>query len=145
MSRRLTLIVAAALLSLLAASGAVVASEPEIDPDTTVSIENSDPGLELPGATPIQPDPTITDPRPHAWDHIAVSSDGMTLSIYFWMVIEDCNGLHSVTVSSTDSGIDVQLATGIPAGAEDMACIELAQLYVTTVTLEEPLISGAVG
>jgi len=142
MTKRLFLVIAAALLTVVAASATVVASEPEVDPDTTVSSPNIDIVEDPIGATPIEPDPTVVEVRPHAWDRIVVSSDGLTLSIYFWMGIPECNGLHSVDVSQAVSGIAVQLATGIPAGAVDMVCIEIAQLYVTTVALEAPLITN---
>lgn len=142
MTKRLFLVIATALLSVVAMSSAVAASEPTIDPETSVSVENIDTTADEVGATPIEPDPTVVEVRSHAWDRIVVSSDGVTLSIYFWMGIPDCNGLHSVDVSQTDSGISVRLATGIPAGAADMVCIEIAQLYVTTITLEEALITN---
>jgi hypothetical protein len=143
MSRKRCLILAISLLSLMAISGPVGATEPAVDPDTSVSVENASVAPEGAGATPIQPDPTVTNPRPHTWDRIVVSSDGLMLDIYFWMGIEECNGLHSVTVSPTDNGIDVALQTGTPAGAEDMVCIEIAQVYVTSVTLEQPLIGNS--
>ncbi len=143
MSTRFALILATVVLSLVAAAAPVVANEPSIDPDQAVSVENVDSGIDETGSTMIGPDPTVTNARPHAWDHIVVGADGLTLSVYFWMGIEDCNGLHSVTVTPTATGIDLQLQTGIPVGAEDIACIEIAQLYVTTVTLPEPLITNA--
>ena len=142
MLRGLALIIAAAALGLAAVSGAVVASEPALDLDDPVSSDLIEPLPGEIGATPIEPDPTVENPRPHAWDRIVVSSDGLTLSVYFWMGIEKCNGLHSVTVSPTDSGIDLLLATGTPAGSGDMVCIEIAQSFVTTVTLDEPLITN---
>lgn len=95
------------------------------------------------GATAIEADATVQDPRPHTWDRVVVASDGVTLNIFFWMGIEQCNGLHSVNITTTDSGIDLRLLTGIPAGVPtDIVCIELAQLYRTTAVLDEPLITG---
>jgi hypothetical protein len=95
------------------------------------------------GATAIAADPTVQDPRPIAWDHIVVAPDGRSLTVYFWMGVQDCNGLHSVVVTPTDTGIDVSVLVGIPAGTESRICIELAQLYRTTVVLDEPLIANA--
>ena len=144
MSTRFALILATVVLSLVAASAPVVANEPSIDPDQAVSVETVNSGtIDESGATKIEPDPTVANARPHAWDHIVVGADGLTLSVYFWMGVEDCNGLHSVTVAPTATGIDLQLQTGIPVGTEDVACIEIAQLYVTIVTLDEPLITDA--
>jgi hypothetical protein len=143
MPRCLVIFITAATLSAVL-SGAVVATDVSEHPSNTeVSSGKSGPASDSPGATPIEPDTTVVQPRPHAWDSILVSGDGLHLSIHFWMGIEECNGLHSVRVSPTDTGIDVQLETGVPAGSEDMACIEIAQLYVTSVTLAEPLITNA--
>ena len=89
MSRKRSLILAISLLSLMAISGPVGAAEPAVDPDTSVSVENATVAPESAGATPIQPDPTIINPRPNTWDRIVVSSDGLTLDIYFWMGIEE--------------------------------------------------------
>ncbi len=132
MSRRLFAAIATALLSATLLVGAVAATSPV--PDEF-------------GATPIAADPTVIDARPHAWDRIIVSSDGRTLDIFFWMGIEECNGLRSVTVTPNDGlGLDIGLMTGQPASMEpDTACIEIAQLYVTTVVLERPLITQPMG
>jgi hypothetical protein len=143
MTTRLSLILAAIVFSLVAVSAPVVANEPSIDPDAAVSDENGDSNTDETGATRVEPDPTVTSPRPHAWDHIVVSADGLTLSVYFYMGIEECHGLHSVTLSPAGAGIELQLQTGTPLGAGDTACIEIAKLYVTTVTLDEPLITNA--
>jgi hypothetical protein len=144
MPRKLALITVLALFGVMALGSLSAAQDTfEDPPDTAVSDEYSETQPPEPLATPIEPDPTVTNPRPHAWERIVVGTDGRTLDIYFWMGIEDCNGLHSVTVDPTDTGIDVLLLTGTPAGAEDMMCIELAQLYVTTIVLEQPLIGNA--
>jgi uncharacterized membrane protein len=91
----------------------------------------------------IVPDLTVTDPQPHNWESVAVASDGTSLSVYFWMGVPPCHGLHSVEVTPTESGIDLELFTGVPEGAEDALCIAIAQLFRTDVQLEEALISGA--
>lgn len=54
----------------------------------------------------------------------------------------ECNGLQSVEVTPTESGIELVLMTGVPAGAEDDMCSAIAQLYRTDVTLDAPLIGG---
>ncbi len=140
MHRRHVTILAILVLSLAATPTATLANEPTLGPDTAVSSDMATALPDDPGATPIEPDPTVTDPRPQAWDHITVASDGQTLSIYFWMGVEDCNGLHSVSVDRIEAGIDIQLLTGTPAGAGRIACIAIAQQYVTSVALDQPLI-----
>jgi hypothetical protein len=94
-------------------------------------------------AIPITPDPTVTDAVPHPWESVSVASDGTSLSVYFWMGVEECHGLQSVEVTPTASGIDLVLMTGVPEGAQDMVCIQIAQLYRTDVALDVPLIGGA--
>ena len=94
-------------------------------------------------ATPIEPDPTVLDPQPTPWERIEVAADGRSLSITFWMGVEECSGLHSVEVTTRDGGADVVLLTGTPPGAEGRICVALAQEYVTTVVLDEPLVGNA--
>lgn len=94
-------------------------------------------------AIPITPDPTVTNASPQPWESVSVAPDGTSLSVYFWMGVQECNGLQSVEVTPTESGIDLVLMTGTPAGAEDMVCIAIAQLYRTDVQLDTPLIGGA--
>jgi len=96
-------------------------------------------------AIPITPDPTVTNATPHLWESVSVALDGTSLSVYFWMGVEECNGLQSVEVTPTESGIDLVLMTGVPAGAEDVACIAIAQLYRTDVVLDSPLIGNVTG
>ena len=70
------------------------------------------------------------------------SADGRTLSVYFYMRIEECYGLHSVEITPAAGGIDVLVMTGLQPDAASRVCIEIAQLYVTTVTLDAPLIGN---
>lgn len=116
--------------SLAVAGGAGVALAQEASPD--------------PGAIPIVADPSLNDPQPTAWDHVVVDPDGRTLHVYFWMGVQECNGLHSVEVTPTEGGISITVLTGLPEGVEAITCIELAQLYQTSVTLDAPLIEGGV-
>jgi hypothetical protein len=145
MSRRYVAILAAVALSLAALSGPMAASEPNAGLDTTVSSENTEPIFDELGATPIAPDPKVIDPRPQAWDHVIISPDGTMLWVHFWGGVLECNGLHSVEVSPTASGIDLQLFMGLQPDAAYKACIELAVLYVTEVTFDAPLITQAMG
>ena len=49
-------------------------------------------------------------------------------------------------VTPTDSDIDLQLMVGMqPDLSPDTACIEIAIEYVTTITLDEPLIGRPAG
>lgn len=95
-----------------------------------------------PVATPIEPDPAVLDASPTPWDHITVSDDGRTLEVYFWMGVPECHGLHSVVVSRDRGSLTVTPMTGSAPGGAERFCIALAQLYVTTVVIEEPLIGN---
>lgn len=146
-SRRLVgRLVLLTLFAMLAVPGAVAAQEATDEaPALKVAVGGCLAGGAdcLETATLIEPNATVVDATPHPWESVSVSGDGTTLSVYFWMGVPECNGLHSVEVTSTDSGIDLVLNTGIPAGAEDLMCIALAQLYRTDVELDQPLIGGA--
>jgi hypothetical protein len=95
-----------------------------------------------PAATPIEPDPAVVDARPTPWEHIVVSADGRTLEVFFWMGVTECHGLHSVAVDRDGGALSVTLMTGSAPDATDRFCIAVAQLYVTTVELDEPLIGN---
>jgi hypothetical protein len=96
-----------------------------------------------PTATPIEPDPGVTDAHPTPWDHVVVAADGRSLDVYFWMGVTDCYGLQSVAVRQGQDGLSIALMTGQASGSTaDRVCIEIAQLYVTSVTLDQPLIGN---
>lgn len=118
------------------------------EPDAGASDESVCAVVETPAdcgtmATPIEPDPAVIDARPTPWDHIVVAADGTSLEVYFWMGVTECYGLHSVEVRQGPAGLSVALMTGLAPGGTDRACIEIAQLYVTSVSLEAPLIGNA--
>ena len=83
-------------------------------------------------------DPTLQDLHPQPWDSITVSADGRTLTVYFYNGVSDCYGLGKVDVSSDGGRLTVTLYTGRVPGSQ--VCIDLAQLYKTIITLEQPLI-----
>ena len=90
------------------------------------------------GATLAVVDPTLQDLHPQPWDSISVSADGRTLTVYFYNGVADCYGLGKVDVSSDSGRLTVTLYTGRVPGSQ--VCVELAQLYKTIITLEQPLI-----
>jgi hypothetical protein len=124
--------------------GGALAAEPTSSPDDACFAADLEPTVGCQAAAlPIEPDAAVTDPRAQGWDHVVVGPDGTTLDVYFWMGVRHCNGLHSVQVTPTETGIDLTLVTGVPVGAEGMVCIALATEYVTTVPLDAPLIGNA--
>ena len=135
-----------AALALALVAVPVVGQAQEPDPgssDEAVCAVVEAPADCSPAATPIEPDPAVTDAHPTPWDHIVVAADGRSLEVYFWMGVTDCYGLQAVDVSQADDGLSIALMTGqAPGDTADRVCIEIAQLYVTTVTLDEPLIGN---
>jgi hypothetical protein len=130
---------------LLLPLGGTLAAEPPPEPEDaacTLAPEAA-PGCVEMDALPIEPDEAVIDPRPQGWDHVVVGPDGTTLDVYFWMGVRYCNGLHSVEVTPTETGIELTLMTGVPVGAEGMVCVALATEYVTTVPLDAVLIGNA--
>ncbi len=139
--RRLPIALVVSGLLVLALSASAAAT----GPDTSVSSGATRPSPGGDGATRINPDPTVTNLHRQAWDHIKVSADGKRLVVYFWMGVQDCNGLGRVDVSRQNGQLRIKLWTGTPAGAGDVACIEIAQLYKTVIHLQRPIITSGVG
>jgi hypothetical protein len=137
-SSRFTFAIIASGLLILASAISVAAAGPA---------GSTSPGGGLPpewgdGATRINPDPSVRSLHRQAWDHITVVPTGKKLVVYFWMGVQDCNGLGRVDVVRRDGQLTIKLWTGIPKGAEHMTCIDLAQLYKTVVRLDRPIIGG---
>jgi hypothetical protein len=109
--------------------------------DTTVS---GTPGAAEPtgdGAQHVEPGTPVKDPRPVAIDHINVAGDGITATIYYWGGTDTCYALASVDVKTGAKGVPtITVYQGTLASLPaDQPCIEIAVLYATTVTLEQPL------
>ena len=115
---------------------------PPASGDSDTPIGHHPPADEPPvggGALRVAPEPGIVDARPHAWDHIDVSADGRTLTVYYHGGVQDCYGLAEVRVDTSD-GISITVLEGTRPGAGDRACIAIALLKAATVTLDEPLV-----
>jgi hypothetical protein len=136
--RRAALALTAALVIVsVAAPVSLAQSEPVADPAPPIV----DP---LDGATPAVPDPTITGEQPTAWDHVTVSPDGRTLTVYFYNGAEGCYGLKDVQVDVAAGVPTITVLTGIRQDAISKLCIEIAQLYKTDVVLDAPILGGGV-
>jgi hypothetical protein len=97
------------------------------------------PIVEGDGATLITVNHDLVDLRPQPWDSITVSADGRTLTVYFYGGLAACYGLGRVDVSSDNGHLKVTLFSGRVPGSQ--VCAEIAQLYKTVITLEQPLIT----
>jgi hypothetical protein len=112
------------------------------DPGATVT---SPPMSEDPmtgdGALHVQPVPGVTNARQVSIDHVALDADGKTLTVYWYGGVDTCYALEKVVAEPNADGVLVLTVfegtlPGLPA---DQACIELAMLKATTITLEQPL------
>jgi len=90
------------------------------------------------GAKLANVDPSLVDLRAQAWESVTVSADGRTLTVYFYNGVADCYGLGRIDVSDDDGHLTVTLFTGRVPGAQ--VCVDMAQLYKTVITLQQPLI-----
>lgn len=121
-------------------------SDPDSGPDDPVVAPSVDPGAQPPrgdAALPVEPEPGIVDPRPHAWDHISIAPDGRTLTVYYWGGVQDCYGLADVDVQLDAQGrLEITVLEGRRGNLEPgTACIEIALLKSVTITLDEPLVA----
>lgn len=91
------------------------------------------------GATPAVPNPNVTGAQPVPFDHVTVSPDGRTLTIYWWYGVEGCYGLKDVTVTPVDGGYAITIWAGMLPEAINRICIDSAQLYSYQVTLDTPV------
>ena len=107
------------------------------DPDDPGDTEPVDPGD---GVGPVTPTPGLVDPHPTAIDSVAVTADGdgTKLEVGFYNGVRDCYGLDRVEVTEADESVTIGVFTGsLPIG--DVACIDIAELQMTVVTLDAPL------
>jgi hypothetical protein len=89
----------------------------------------------------VKPGPKVRDARPVAIDHISVAADGTTVTVYWWGGIDTCYALDSVVVThATDGTPIITVNEGTLASLPpNTACIEIAMLKATTITLDQPL------
>ena len=116
------------------APGSGVITSPPGGPDSHGPLDD--------GATLVKPDPKIVDLHPQGWDHVAVSPNGKTLTVYFWSGVQSCYGLGKVNVSTVNGVLSIRLFTGVQPDMVGKPCVEMAQLYKTIVHLPQPLIRG---
>lgn len=114
-----------------------------IDPDDPVTgtPDPAEPPPPTDGATHVEPQPGVRDAIPYAIDHISVAADGVTVTVYWWGGVETCYGLKEVRVEQDDDGtLSLTVLEGtLPDLGDDVACIDIALLKATTITLDEPL------
>ena len=142
-SLRAAIAITVALAALVIAS---MASATTPSPDTPVA---SSPGIGTPAPSPdgpqiVQPRPGMADVRSTAFDTATIGDDDRTVTIAFWSGIEPCAVLDHIDVAYSADAVTITLYQGHDPNAGDVACIEIAVLKQTTVTLDEPLAGRAI-
>jgi hypothetical protein len=66
-----------------------------------------------------------------------ISVDGNTVTVGFWMGVEDCYGVERIDIAETETKVAVDIT--IAARALDQVCIAIAEARSVTVELDAPL------
>lgn len=66
-----------------------------------------------------------------------ISVDGNTVTIGFWMGVEDCYGVERIDIAETETKVTVDVT--IAERSLDQVCIAIAEARSVTVELEAPL------
>lgn len=101
-----------------------------------------------PGGDPVDPighaqdvvaTPGMSNVNPTGWIKALVGTDDRTVTLRFWSGVAPCYVLDHVDVAYAPDGVSVTLFQGSDPSAKDVACIEIAVLKQTTITLDQPL------
>lgn len=114
---------------------------PGTGPDATVSYTPcpGDDPYASPHPIDVEPRPGMVDVHPIGWDKAAVSGDGRYVTVRFWTGVDPCYVLDHVDVAYGADAITITLFQGHDGDAGDVACIDIAMLASTTITLDQPL------
>jgi hypothetical protein len=88
----------------------------------------------------VVPHPGMTDPRPFGWDRAVPSSDGRSVTVYFWSA--PCDGLDRVDTRATPGKVIITLLVGANPALAQSPCPQVAVSRAVRVSLPRPL-SGA--
>lgn len=87
----------------------------------------------------------IVDPAPVAWDHVTISPDGVSLTVFFPNGAEGCFGLDRIEVVPGENGtLTVTPYVGFRVDAANVRCVQVEETYQTTITLDAPILGGGV-
>jgi len=110
-----------------------------VNPDEPVT-GTAEPGADgdQPGATEVEPTDGLEDVRAVGWDSVEVNPDDQTEVTVFWTSgVAPCNALSEVTAEFSDEAVTLTVFEGTVPSDEPQACIEIAQMKRTTITLDE--------
>lgn len=66
-----------------------------------------------------------------------IAVDGTTVTIGFWMGVEDCYGVQRIDVTETETKVAIDVT--VSARDADQVCIEIAEARSVTVELDAPI------
>jgi hypothetical protein len=111
-------------------------------PDASVSYTpcpGEEPTDPIGHAQDVVPTPGMDGVAPIAWIKAVVGADDRAVTLRFWSGVEPCYVLDHVDVAYAPDGVIVTLFQGNDPSAGDVACIEIAMLKQTIITLDQPL------
>jgi hypothetical protein len=91
------------------------------------------------GAQLVEPTPGMADVRSHIFDHVVVSDDGSSVTVFFWSGVEPCYVLDHVDVDEGPDTVTITLFEGHDTSDGDVACIDIALLKKVVVPLDAPV------
>jgi hypothetical protein len=146
-SHRIAALLAVLALAAAACSTAIADDTPDTAPPTTEAPVDDTPVTDEPMPVPGEAPDITYKPIDIAGDLPGngyvpgggklIAVDGNTVTVGFWMGVEDCYGVERIDVSETDTKVAIDIT--IAARALDQVCIEIAEARSVTVELDAPL------
>jgi hypothetical protein len=91
------------------------------------------------GAQLVEPTPGMADVRSHIFDHVVVSDDGTSVTVFFWSGVEPCYVLDHVDVDEGPDTVTITLFEGHDTSGGDVACIDIAVFKKVVIPLDAPV------
>jgi hypothetical protein len=139
--RILPLLLMAALAAAACATSATAGGGPDAPISTSVPPTSGPPPAQKPKIVAVTPG--LHDVTPLTWIKAVPSSDGSTLTVWFWG--GPCMGIDHVGLDETPDRVTVTLYQGTPPDLVGSACPEIAMLQAVRVALTSPLGDRTVG
>lgn len=144
-SHRIAALLAVLALATAACSTAVADDTPDPTPPTTEAPADDTSVTDEPMPVPGDGDGAAPDMTYQPIDIAGdlpgggelISTDGNTVTVGFWMGVEDCYGVERVDIAETETKVAVDIT--VAARALDQVCIEIAEARSITVELDAPL------
>lgn len=133
--RALPLLLLAAVFAAACASPAPTGSGSDGSVSTSVPPTSGPPPTQKPKILTVQPG--LQNVTPMTWIKAVPSSDGLTLTVWFWG--GPCMGIDHADVNETPDHVTVSLFQGTPPSLVGSVCPEIAMLQGVRVSLSSPL------